>query len=123
VDRAGNASDFDAYGPFEILQDKQPPVCNVKPVVIKSKADGTLRGFSAKLSVKDNFDADTPATFVGWTSSDGGGSVQGVSIVGNDLTGQYQNAKTGLRRTYTLTFEATDDAGNVGHCSLKIEVN
>ena len=50
------------------------------------------------------------------------GDVQGWTVGTDDRTGQLRAERYGTARVYTLTYRATDQAGNTATCAARVTV-
>jgi hypothetical protein len=90
----------------------------LKSVTVNVKATDALSGVAGftLVSVKSN-QADG-----GLGAGDQTGDIQGWSIGTPDTSGQLRAEKFGGTRTYTLTYRATDLAGNAQKCTTTVKV-
>lgn len=131
TDKAGNAGSI-TFGPVKI--DKSAPVfrtCRASTtslwpanhklhavtVDISLDATGSSASFvlvSATSNEPDNGlgDGDTPGDLQGWTT--------GAPDTSGELRAERSGGGSG--RVYTLTYQATDQAGNVATCALQVKV-
>jgi hypothetical protein len=119
-DKAGNTAVARLGG--TVLVDKTPPqvTCSVSPATIWPANDRFV-AVTASVDVTDQLSGSSGFTLNSVTSSDAGahGDIRGFSVGTPDTTGQLR-AERG--RVYTLTYAATDAAGNTATCSATVAV-
>jgi len=119
-------------GALEVQVDNTPPTCTVtaKPSTLFDP-DHKLVNIATKVTALDN---NPGVTFVlrsvtsseadsGLGRDDVSRDIQGWTAGSADLTGQLRNERySKVGRTYTITYEAKDNAGNTATCSATVTV-
>jgi Right handed beta helix region len=118
-------------GADELTGDRTPPsiTCTASPATLRP-ADHTLRQVRVTVTATD--DSGTAAvTLRSVTSSQADSGlgrldvprdIQGWTVTTDDRTGQLRAERFGATRTYTLTYAATDPAGNTATCATPVTV-
>lgn len=119
-------------GALEVQVDKSPPTCTAtaRPSTLVDP-DHKLVNITTKVTALDN---NPGVAFVlrsvasseadsGLGRGDVSRDIQGWTVGSADLSGQLRNERfSKAGRTYTITYEATDAAGNIATCSATVRV-